>query len=203
MGRRIARGCLYLLACIGFIVLTVMATPLTFCWSTVLSGVWTEARGDVLIVLGGSVLSEDVIGQDTYLRSVYAVRAWREGGFRKILLSGGGPGPVSERMRDFLLAHGVPGEVILLETNSQSTRENALFTARMLGSTPGTKVLMTSDYHMYRAWRAFRKAGLDVLPRPIPDGRKRFSTWHKRMELAVDLTVESIKALGYAVKGWI
>ena len=48
---------------------------------------------------------------------------------------------------------------------------------------------MTSDYHMYRALRAFRKAGLDVQPRPIPDGRKRYSSWYKRWELAVDLEI--------------
>jgi len=48
---------------------------------------------------------------------------------------------------------------VVAENYSRSTRENALNTARLLAGDTGTLVLMTSDFHMYRALRAFRKAG--------------------------------------------
>jgi uncharacterized SAM-binding protein YcdF (DUF218 family) len=115
------------------------------------------------------------MGQSSYWRSLYATRVYREGQFPQVPLSGGGkPIPSVMPMRDFLECQGIPPEVILIETASASARENALNTKRLLEGVPGRKViLLTSDYHMFRASRAFKKAGLDVLPRPFPDIRKR------------------------------
>lgn len=43
----------------------------------------------------------------------------------------------------------------------------------LLEAEPRPVVLLTSDYHMFRARRMFEKAGLKVVPMPIPDGLKR------------------------------
>ena len=83
-------------------------------------------------------------------------------------------------MGRFLTASGIPPDKILLETNSASTRENALFTAAMIQTLPGTKVLLTSDYHMFRARRAFEAAGLHVVPRPFPDVLKQYNSFWNR-----------------------
>ena len=94
-----------------------------------------------------------------------------------------------------------------METASDNTRENALFVQKLLASAPprpGSRlVLMTSDYHMFRAWRAFRKAGLTVLPRPIPDGGKRAGSWWRRWPVFLDLAQESVKIAYYYGRGWI
>ena len=65
-------------------------------------------------------------------------------------------------MRDFIVALGVPRNVISVEERSRNTHENALYTAALVRDWPGTKVLLTSDCHMRRAHAAFRRAGLDV-----------------------------------------
>ena len=56
-------------------------------------------------------------------------------------------------IRDYLISQGVPADEILIETQSRNTRENALYARSFLDALPGKKVLLTSDYHMYRAQR--------------------------------------------------
>jgi uncharacterized SAM-binding protein YcdF (DUF218 family) len=202
---RAARSVRNLLALIGALYLSVTVTPVVSWWARALAGPWNDPKGDILIVLGGSLLDKDVIGMNSYWRSVYAAKAYQEDGFRKIVISGGGGDqtPIANPMREFIVYSGVPREATDTETTSNSTRENALNTVKMLRSTPGRKVLMTSDYHMFRARRAFRKAGLDAAPRPIPDVIKRASAWPERWTLFVELLVETAKIGYYYARGWI
>ena len=73
----------------------------------------------------------------------------------------------------------------------------------MLAQTPGRKVLLTSDYHMFRAAQALRKAGVTVIPRPIPDASKRAGSWNLRWEVVQDLMIETTKIGYYWLRGWI
>lgn len=188
------------LAALGLLVLVVQFSPLVFWWATKLAGPWDDPRGDVLVVLGASAEDEHVISQDTYRRTVYAVLAWREGRFRKIVVCGNGP---AQMMQEFLIFSGVPPSAIVADTKSLSTHGNALEAAALLTGDPGVKVLMTSDFHMYRATKVFGKAGLLVRPRPIPDVRKRWFAPTQRWSAFVDLLVESAKIGYYWSKGWI
>jgi len=191
-------------AVIGLTVVLVSCTPLVRWWGYRLAGHWTDPRGDILIMLAGSEGPASMIGYDTYLRTEYALRSYRQDEFRTVLVSGGGPGtPVAVTMRDFLICNGVPSSAILTETASMSTRENALLTERMLRGIPGRKVLLTSDYHMYRAYRAFRKTGLDVTPRPFPDVIKRAGSWGGRWPAFLDLVIETAKIIYYEYRSWI
>ena len=190
---------------LGLLVVLVTATPLVSWWAGILAGPWEDPNGDVLIVLGGSLLGDGLMGQSSYWRSVYALRAWQEGKFHRIVISGGGPEghSVARAMGDFLEHHGVPRTTIEIETQSKSTHENALRVAELLAGVPGRKVLLTSDYHVLRAHRAFKKVGLDVLPRPFPDARKRASGWAGRWPVFLDLVEETIKIGYYRARGWI
>ncbi len=146
-----------------------------------------------------------MIGESSYWRTVYAVRAWREGGFQEMILVGGPSDkwPVAEAMRRFVVAQGVPEKATRVEPESRSTRENALYAQRLLGGRPGRKVLLTSDFHMFRAFRAFRKAGLDVEPRQAVDILKRAGRWQNRWPLLLDLGEETVKIGYYRIRGWI
>jgi uncharacterized SAM-binding protein YcdF (DUF218 family) len=106
-------------------------------------------------------------------------------------------------MRDFIVFSGVPPDVVLVESNSTSTRENASFSAQILRDEKGAKMLLTSDYHTYRALAAFRKAGVDVTPYPIPDVRKYSNGYLNRLPIAADLLDETAKIFYYRWKGWI
>jgi len=193
------------LGSIGALYLLVTLTPIDRWWTNLLTGPTYDPKGDILIVLSGDSFG-DVMGRETYLRTLYAVRYWRAGGYKQIFVSGGAsaPGnvPIATLMREFLIGEGVPADAILSDTTSISTHENALHVFEALRNTPGRKVLLTSDYHTFRAWRAFRKAGLDVIPSSAPDIYKRVGFLRERWSAFIDLCVETGKVVYYKIRGW-
>lgn len=197
------------LAGLGALVVLVHVTPLNYWWASWLNGPSvTLSAGDVLLIPTGSVEPDGVIGLGSYWRAVYALQAWRAVPSARMLLSGGGTyAPQAAEaivVRDFLLASGAPNTAITIETASMSTRENALYSAPLAAQLPGRKVLLTSDYHMFRALRAYRKAGIDCEPYPIPDIKKRhLGSWRGRWTIFCDLVVETVKIAYYAARGWL
>jgi uncharacterized SAM-binding protein YcdF (DUF218 family) len=189
-----------LLAAFAVILVLITFTPVLRWWAAGLAGRWGDGKGKVLIVLGGDLTSSEILGVTSYWRSVYAVFCWREGHYQTLVLSGlnlAGP------MRDFVVAYGIPRESILIEDRSRDTHENALFTAALLRNDSRKKVLLTSDYHMFRAYRAFRKAGLDVSPLPFPDVQKRVNSRLDRWSAFCLLAGETARIGYYGLRGWI
>lgn len=110
-------------------------------------------------------------------RLAQALYLYRRGVVRKILISGGsgslplGPSPVTDEGHEgakFLILAGVRPADVWLENTSRNTRQNALFSGRVLRRQFHTNrcVLVTSAPHMRRAVKCFQKAGVDVLPYP-------------------------------------
>jgi len=199
--RRIYNPIRNALAALGLLVVLVTLTPFIKWYAGVLSGPGYEPSGDVLILFGADGPNTGFIGSASYWRSLYAVRAWREGGFHSIVVSGGGG--VAESIGRFLEFEHVPAGKILLETRSSSTRENAVFTAALVRGMPGRKVLLTSDFHTFRSVRTLAKAGAQVTPRPIPYAVKRANNWMDRWPVMLEMCVETAKIAGYWVRGWI
>ncbi|MGA2327443.1 MAG: YdcF family protein [Bryobacteraceae bacterium] len=198
--RKLMRVLVVLLAGLGLLMVVVTFTPLVSWYARLLAGAWNDPRGEVLIVLAAEKIDSSRLGLGSYWRSVYAELAWREGGFRQVVVAGAGIAPL---MRDFLVCHGVPAGSMVIEDASSSTREQALNVQRLLAGTPGVKVLLTSDYHMFRARRAFLKAGLEVRPRPFPDALKQCSHFSGRWSAFLAVAAETGKIVYYFCRGWI
>src|SRR5438067_9878896 len=84
-------------------------------------------QADAIVVLGCR-LRPDGAPTPALLRRVrLAVQLYNEGAAPALLLSGGGPHPVSEAemMRQLALAAGTSASAILVETTSGNTAENA------------------------------------------------------------------------------
>lgn len=193
-------------AALLLLVLLVTFTPVVPWYARLLAGNWTDSDGDILIVLSCDIQSDGLPGAISYVRSLYAVRAWRAGHFQRIVVSGGSdhaPVSLAASIRDVLVSNGVPKDAIYLEERAHSTRENAVFTGALIRSWPGKRVLLTSDNHMFRAYRTFLKANIPVVPRPIPDMLKSVNQRMNRWNCAVGLIFESMKIVYYAVRGWI
>ena len=188
-------------ALIGAVWLIVTFTPVLGWWIAPLSRPWDDAPGEILIVLGSEVHGDGMVGYHSYVRALHAARMYRMRGFHEVVVTGGKG--IAQGIRTYLIGSGVPAEHILTEDKALSTRENALFTVRMISSLPGRKVLLTSDIHTYRAWRAFRKAGLDVRTSPAPDAGKRFNTPLDRWNIFLELCLETTKLGWYRLRGWI
>lgn len=199
-----------LLMLVGALFLLVTCTPLVYWWATALAGPWDDPKGDVLIVLTGSGMEDGIIGESSYWRAIYAIRAYHAREISEILITGGASEvpPVAETMRKFMIGHGIPGEAIRVEVASNSTRTSGVNVERMIAAEPGhyknrRLVLLTSDYHMYRSTKVFAKAGVQIAPRPIPDIRKRYGSVMDRCALSRDLAEETVKIVYYRLQGWI
>lgn len=204
IGRRIWRVLIMAAAALGVLVLVVTFTPLVRWWAYAYAHPWSDPQPGVLIVLGGAEGPRGMIGYDSYIRAEYALLDYQKIGFGTIILSGGGrERAVADNMRDFLQCEGIPAAVLKTESASMSTRENALLTARMLQGYVGNLILLTSDYHMFRAYRTFRKAGLNVIGNPAPDVIKRAGTWQGRWPAFLDLVTETLKIVYYKSRDWI
>jgi len=188
-----------LFAAIGLITVLVIATPIVTWWALAYSGPLEQPKGDVLILLAAAKDDRGGISFSSYWRARQALLAWQTGGFKKIVISGGeGPG-----ILNFLVVEGVPREAIVAEWQSHSTRENAIETAKLIQDMPGKKVLLTSDFHMVRAVRVFRKLGIDVTPMPVPDVLRETEHWSGRFPAFETMVAESAKIVYYGLRGWL
>jgi uncharacterized SAM-binding protein YcdF (DUF218 family) len=196
----------FVLAGLGLVMILVTATPLVPWWAHRLAGSFDDPKGDTLIVLGGTALDNNTVGLSSYWRAVYAARAYRAHEFRQVIVCGGTDRSghnVAIPLAEFLIFQGVPRDRVRLEARSTSTRENALFAHDLVREGAGRVVLLTSDYHMYRAQRVFRKAGIEVTPHASPDIVKRGSEWPGRWPGFLDLLGETAKIGYYRLRGWI
>jgi uncharacterized SAM-binding protein YcdF (DUF218 family) len=201
---RVFRELLLIFAALGFLVFFVTVFPVNAWMAHRLAGSIEEPEGEVLIVLSGGKFADGVMAENSLLRSFYAVRAFQHHKFQQIIITGGGaPTPIAESMKEFIVMKGVPKEIVTLETAAQSTRESAVNLKPMLDKIPGTKVLLTSDYHMFRARRAFEKAGIRVLINPVPDVIKRSESRLRRWQAFQDLALEATKVGYYFSRSWI
>ena len=107
-------------------------------------------------------------------RMVMAVALWRRNPQLRLVFTGGegelfGSGPSeSERALRFFDVMGVPRSALTLETRSQNTYENAVFTRDLPGLDAHKPwLLLTSAWHMPRSVATFKKAGWNVTPYPV------------------------------------
>jgi uncharacterized SAM-binding protein YcdF (DUF218 family) len=132
----------------------------------------TDARGpaDVILVLGAAVYPGERPSPALYVRTQTGVDLYRQGYAQHLVLSGGlggYPPTEAEMMRRIAVGMGVSEEAILLEDQSHSTLANFENSARIMAERGWQSVLVVSDpYHIYRACRVGRDAGLVIYPVP-------------------------------------
>ena len=194
-GRWFSRIC----AAIGFIFVLTSFTPIVSWWAQAYAGPIERPKGDVLILLSAADDDRGGISFSSYWRAREAIFAYQTGGFKKIVITGGGgPG-----ILDYMIVEGIPREAIIAEWGSRNTRQSGVAMERMLQTMPGKKVLLTSDFHMYRALRVFRKLDIDVTPMPVRDVIQRAAHWGGRFESFETMAGESAAIVDYWLRGWI
>ena len=131
---------------------------------------------DAIILLGGAVRQPlpPRVGPDLSAaadRLLAAARLYRAGKAPVIVIAAvsipweATQASEAELTAALLVEFGVPRDVLVLETESRNTRENALNTAEIFDARGWrTGLLVTSATHMPRALATFRKVGLEVTP---------------------------------------
>jgi len=150
-------------------------------WEVDISGkMQNKSAYDVGIVLGGGIVNYDYLNERLIFRNqsdklLQAIDLYKQGKIKKILLSGG-PGHLIFRdqfeasfMKSYLLKLGIPDMDILLDSISDNTYQNAVFSKKILSEIypeNGKFLLITTSAHMRRSLAVFNKAGLAVTAYP-------------------------------------
>ncbi len=142
---------------------------------------WTdEARpADVIVVLGAA----EYAGRPSPVfraRLDHALSLYHRG-IAPMMITTGGKGEDPQFSeggvgRKYLIEHGVPGEVIIAETQSDNTDESTERVAVIMQKNGMKSCVVVSDgYHLYRAKQMLGRYGLQVYgaprPQPRPQGR--------------------------------
>lgn len=128
------------------------------------------ATGDeeAVIVLGAAVHGREP--SNTLIGRLDAALAYHQRNPSALIVVTGGQGfqedlPEGVAMRAYLLARGVPAEVIVTEDRARDTVENFAFSRELLDRrlAPGYRVVfVTDDFHVFRAGRIAAATGLDA-----------------------------------------
>lgn len=137
-------------------------------------------QAEVIVVLGGGTEPAlyprlDVEVNSAGDRVIAAAQLYKQGKAPVILLSGGyitwldeSQSSPAEEMAALLEMMGVPADALWLESESQNTYENAVFSRQVLEEKEiNNIILITSAMHMPRAVGLFEKQGLGVIPVPV------------------------------------
>lgn len=140
---------------------------------------------DGIVVLGGSIDSEasaarNSVEVDSSAERVIAMLELAQRFSKARIVYSGGSGNLFENSvseapiaSHLLERFGIAPDRIVLENDSRTTDENALFTRKLVLPKPGERwLLVTSAFHMPRSIGAFRKAGFEVEAYPV-DWRTR------------------------------
>ena len=188
-------------------------------------------QAEAIVVLGGATRSSEAPRimpdmSDRGDRLLYAVKLYKDGAAPLILLTGGriqwfgGGSSEAESMATIMEIMGIPRDVILLESRSLNTHENAVYTKEILKRRNINKILLvTSATHMPRSLAIFRKQGINAIPAPtdflVSDRNlieSSFSTESRILSFfpnteSLDRTTQAIKEyIGtfiYRLRGWL
>ena len=102
-----------------------------------------KVSADVIVVLGGG----------SHERPERAAELFKQRAAPRVIISGAGDDGVN---RQILISNGIPAGAIQIEGKSQTTRENAEFTIKLLRAEKiHSVILVTSWYHSRRALKTF------------------------------------------------
>ncbi|MFZ7128682.1 MAG: YdcF family protein [Desulfobacterales bacterium] len=127
---------------------------------------------DAIIVLGAPVRPDGTPGEALRSRTDHGIRLFWRRVAPRLVLSGGArrhPPPEALVMKSLVIAGGVPPDAVLVEDRSRTTFENALNCAHIFREHGWrSAIIVTDDFHCFRAGLMFRAAGLAVRTSPCP-----------------------------------
>ena len=133
-------------------------------------------EAQAIVILGGNASPDGTLTGDTAERFAHAQTLFKTGAAPFLVLTGGGIPPVALDMEQAARAAGIPENVLLVEAASQSTLQNALFTADLEALDKTQPIILVSQrYHLPRAWASFRWAGFQTVHLSAADADADFA----------------------------
>lgn len=136
-----------------------------------------SVKADYIIILGAGVRGTTP-SLTLYERLNTGIKCINRNPDASIILSGGKGTDEeiseAEAMRRYLITHGIDEKRIILEDKSRNTEQNIMYSKRKIEEKEDSRsvkvLLVTSNFHMFRASFLARKAGIHVFcySAPIP-----------------------------------
>jgi uncharacterized SAM-binding protein YcdF (DUF218 family) len=180
------------------------------------------AGARMVVVLGGGTFPHvaDNMGiddlRDSALRVIEGARLYHLLGDATIVVSGGNPGhmdmarPEAAGYLRAIEALGVPGNHVIIEDESHTTREEAVILKRLFASLAVDRfVLVTSPLHMSRSLALFRKAGMHPIASASRLRNGQSIEWWTALPDTESLAIsdgalyEYAAWVYYTMKGWV
>jgi uncharacterized SAM-binding protein YcdF (DUF218 family) len=187
--------------------LTAAFTPLP---NILIRWLGTPARlgsAEAVVVLGGGVARDGVLSDPSMRGALRGMVLHRKGLAPLLLLSGPGrgEGPAEAEVRaELARALGISPEVILTESEAQTTREEAVNSGAILRERGVRRILLvTGSHHMARAQRLFERAGFEVLAAPTDEVSSEASSPEGRLRLMRQTLQELLARLYYRAAGYL
>lgn len=168
---------------------------------------------EAAVILGGYAEFDShrnrVQMSDAADRLYSVVNLFQQKKIKRIILSGGSSSvtgrtkPEADYVLPILKSYGIPDSVVIKESKSRNTHENAINTSKILKDNHlyGPILLVTSSFHMRRARGTFAKAGIAVVPYPV-----HFISDYGRGYFLPDFFIPSSEALfrcDAIIKEWV
>ena len=205
-------------------------------WSLPISSIWLGghlenrygyespthvSKADAIVVLGGQTANsrqnwfQEYDPNKTSTRINRGAELYMAQRAPHILVSGAAlDGGTSEAqvMAQYLLKQGIPNQAILIEEQSFTTQENAIYSAKKLKEyNVKTVLLVTSALHMPRSVAAFEKQNVTVIAAPVAPqiirpNNQWFTLWKpncQTLHASRSIIKEYVGLLVYWLRGWI
>jgi uncharacterized SAM-binding protein YcdF (DUF218 family) len=159
---------------------------------------------DAVVVLGAAVSSDGLLDDVSLRRAIAGVRAQKRGLAPLLLFLGARHGQAVEAEVRAELARdlGVPPAEIFTESRALTTQQEAQRAAERLLPTGARHVLLvTGEYHIWRARRLFERAGFAVSPLAVREASAATDRPDQRLELARGALTEALARALYRVLG--
>lgn len=216
--------------------IVLVAVAWTLFWSLPIASIWLGGhlenrytyetanhvpKADAIVVLGGHTANSRQNWFDEYDPNKTTTRIQRATDLYEayrapiILVSGAaldGGTSEAQTMAHYLKSRGIPEPAIVIEEQSYTTKENAIYSAKKLKKSQAQRVLLvTSALHMSRAMASFQKEGVDVIAAPVaPQITKPNDSWFaiwkpnfQALNASRSIIKEYVGLLVYWIRGWI
>ncbi len=180
-----------------------------------------DKQYDVGVVLGGNMVNLDrsydrLIFRKNSDRIIQTADLYFRGRLKTILISGG-PGDLFQRdkyeaafLKRYLVSIGIPDSVIMVDSVSDNTHENAVNSAKLINDCckEGNFLLITSSMHMRRSLACFKKEGIIATPFPTDKNvnKRRTDVEHlfiPQLDSFIYWRMLLHETVGYLVYDWV
>jgi uncharacterized SAM-binding protein YcdF (DUF218 family) len=189
--------------------LAVAFTPLSNVVAAKLSAAENLKPADAIIVLGGGLLRNGVLNQESLRRTVRGIELYKQGLAPSLVLLGPAqpdePKPTEAEVRANLArAVGIPMDAIIkLETANTTVEESRQSAVLLRPRGVHRIILVTESMHMRRAQSVFERAGFEVLPAISTDYVPIMHTPQDRLWLGMRFLQEATALVYYRFAGYM